>query len=99
MKPTRECDQNERMLRALLVLDALALANDWLADRNPSNDSGRRQATEEFVHKVYAIAHMAHGKCCPGSERQARFDYIDTMAAWLKTENLMDLEQVLDASS
>lgn len=86
MKPTRECDQQERMLRALLVLEGLTYFMDKIMCSDP------KTPIEHFVHNVYAIAHAAHGNCCSPSNW---VDLIDRNAKLLKDANLMDIEKII----
>ena len=86
MKPTKECDQQERMLRALLVLDGLTYFLEDMMNEDPTTP------VEYFVHEVYAIAHAAHGSCCVDSNW---LDRIDKTAELLKKAKIMDVEKIL----
>ncbi len=87
MKPTRECGQQERMLRALLVLDGMTGHFEDIM-----NEADAKTPIEHFVHDVYKIAHAAHGTCCEDSEW---LDRIDVNAKILNDAKLMNLEKVL----
>lgn len=87
MKTTRECDQQERMLRALLVLDGMTYFMEDIMNKTPETP------VEHFVHNVYMIAHSAQGSC--GNPHENWLDVIDEQAKLLKEANAMDLEKVL----
>ena len=92
MKPIRECDRQERMLRALLVLEGLASCQEDIMNKMPETP------LEHFVHDVYAIAHAASGKCCEGGSENW-LDKIDASADILKKAGMMDLEEILRIGS
>lgn len=85
-KLTRDCDPPERMLRALLVLDGLALMSDDF-----HNVSLR--TLERFVADVYTIAHAATGTC--GNSHGDWLDLIDERAQLLKERHIMDVDKMV----
>ena len=88
MKPTRDCDRPEIMLRALIVLECLAMTMDGLACQTPSTPE------EHFAHDAYSIAHAGHGQCCAGGGT-SWLDLIDERAELLKKAGILDLEKAI----
>lgn len=86
MKPTRECEPDERMLRALLVIDAIAATVFERCDYCEPP----KTLEHKLLGDIYSIAHWAHGHCCDND----RFNIIDERAAELKAAGRFDLEQV-----
>ncbi len=90
MKPIHDCDQKEKMLRALLVIDAMTLGMAEF-ERSPNSKEPPTQL-ERFISDVYCIAHAAHGMC---GSHSTWLDRIEDNAKLLKEANIMDLEKVL----
>lgn len=86
MKPTRDCDPLERMVRALIILDASCYhqkAFEVMEIKTPE---------EQFVHDVYCISHAAAGHC--GNPHLEWLDIIDERAKELdKTNTMRNLEK------
>jgi len=88
MTPIRECSSNERMLRALRVLEGLTYFLDDIMETEP------KTPVEHFVHNVYMIAHSAAGKC-KTCRKGDWLDKIEEYEKMLKEVNIMDVEKEL----
>ncbi len=88
MKSIYDCDQNEKMLRALIVIDAMMLLVDECTDGNPT-------PLQEMASSIYRIAHSAHGICGGCGNDSKWLDEIETQAKNLKTLRTLDLENAL----
>ena len=83
-----DCEQPERMLRALLVLDALTYEQpDIMHD-------DAKTPLEHFVHDVYCIAHGASGTC--GNPHKEWLDLIDERTRTLKESKIIDVDKVVE---
>ena len=89
MKSIYDCDQNEKMLRALLVIDAMTLCIDECTDGNPTR-------LQKYSSSVYRIAHSASGMCGGCGNDSKWLEEIEKQAKILKERNTMDLEKVLE---
>ena len=86
MKLTRDCDPLERMVRSLILLDALCYHQEAFEVMEITTPE------EKFVHNVYCIAHAAAGHC--GNPHLEWLDMVDELAKDLdKTNTLRDLEK------
>ena len=81
MKSIHDCDQQEKMLRALLALDGLTYFQEDIMLKVPETP------VEHFVHQVYEIAHSATGSC--GNPHMDYLDTIDETFARLEKANIM----------
>lgn len=89
MKSIHDCDQQEKMLRALLIIDAMTSFLPDIMCEDP------KTPVEYFVHDVYAIAHAAHGTCGGCGTDNQWLDRIEKNAKLLKEAKIMDFEKVL----
>ncbi len=90
MKPTHECDAQERMLRALLVIDGICLQSDYLFDFPTDGTKYGPQA--QFASDMYCISHAGQGLC---SDHYGWLNRIDERIKNLKEANTIDVEEVV----
>lgn len=80
LKPIRECDREQRLERALLLIDAL------VSLQCPPPE-------EKLLNTIYEIAHAAHGRCCETAEGWLKT--IDELEVEFKKNNVMDMTESL----
>ena len=85
--PIKNCDPQERMIRALLILDALALRMTEFGDVT-------MKELQQFITDVYRIAHIGNGQC--KNTHEDWLDTIDERAFQLQKSNTLNLEKAVD---
>ncbi len=81
MKSVKDCCREERLERALLVIEGIA--------------SSEGEISGELASDIYAIAHGATGRCCEGGDGSPFIDRIDKHQAELKKHKIMDVDRAI----
>mgnify|MGYP001140477406 CR=1 FL=1 len=81
MTPIHLCSREERLSRALFVLECLAMTH---MDLGPPPEDGEPEGLAELV---YEIAHSATGRCCNGGRQTAE-------GGWLRKVEELEREML-----
>ena len=85
MTPIKDMTTEDRMTRALLVIEGLTLEHD-LADK---------KTLKKIARDVYRIAHAATGKCCTGGVFDQFYKVQEDAEKFLKDANIMDVAKTM----
>lgn len=80
MKPITECSREERLERALLVIEAMFCGDE----------------EDERSLKVYMIAHAATGRCCRGGDLEDWLQLIEKSEKEAADNNIMHVDRIFE---
>lgn len=80
MTPIKECSREERLERALLVIESMFCGDDMEGDERAST--------------VYMIAHAATGRCCQGGTNGNWLQLIEKCEKMAADNNIMHVDRV-----
>jgi hypothetical protein len=89
MTPIKEMSAEDRMRRALLVIEGLA------TDMNDVDSYSLLKSLRKIVGDVYAIAHAASGLCCTGGSFDQFYKVQEDAEKFLKDANIVDVAEAM----
>lgn len=87
MRSIYECSREERLERALLVIEGLVLNLDHYGEKNAEGN----YILNEMGY-IYSISHAASGRCC---SKTGGLEYIEQFERDFKTAKIYDIEKQL----
>lgn len=91
LQPITECSNEERYLRALILIDCLAGLEG--TNRYHTNDKGEFVG-DETLDTIYEVAHAAAGLC--GNPHEDWMKIIEKMEDSFKEGNIVDMKKALN---
>lgn len=85
MKPIQKCSWEERLERALLVIEGLAMHDVDLMEI---------AYLRKVMEQIYMVAHAGSGKCCEGGNGNPWLSKIDEIAKSLQENGFIDVEKI-----